>query len=152
MDIGVFDRYKRLTDTQIHNRQILFEQYQSEYNRTGDKDILWFKMAPLIHDAVEASIMKLNNTGFILNYESKVEDAYLLIIARYIRRPDYNFKYLATLTYWASLYASRKTAAQDQDKIDLASSSYEKFMEESGNETYEMDFDFDNYIDLEELY
>ena len=37
---------------------ILFQEYQAEYNKTHDTEVLWNKMVPLIKTALEAAIKK----------------------------------------------------------------------------------------------
>lgn len=152
LDIGTFSRDKPLSQEHIAARQELFSQYQKEYNESHDKNILWLKMGPLIKDAVEASVMKINHNVYILNYNEKVETAYFSLMKRYTNNPDYNYGSLSTLAYYAALYSSRNKNIQEKDKIGkITRISYESYIESTGNEiSYEQDFE--SFVDLEELY
>jgi len=115
--IGVWDRRNPLSKEEIAERQLAFLEYQKQYNETGDKDILWFKMKPLIEDACKSAVIKINGSiGFIPNYEEKVETSVYLIIKRYTKNKDYNFGSLSSLAYYAALYASRNKDIQSADQ------------------------------------
>ena len=151
-DIGVFNRDVPLTPAQMEARQRLFQELQKKYNESPDKNLLWFEMAPLIRDSVEANVMRINHYGFILNYEEKVDVAFFSIMKRYVDNPKYNFGSLVTLGYYAALYSSRNEAIQDKDKLErLGWISYEYYIESTGNEI-DYEPDFENYIDIEEFY
>ena len=109
LDLGTWSRKRPLTSKQIKNRQELFAKLQKEYNETHDTDILWYKMYPLLEDAVKSALCKVNGVNnFIEYFDEKVVDALDLLLTRYIHKPEYNFRSLATLAYWAAVYASRK--------------------------------------------
>ena len=108
LDLGTWSRKSPLTRQQIKNRQELFSRLQREYNETHDTDILWYKMYPLLEDAVKSALLKVNKYNFVEDFDEKTVDALDLLLTRYVRKPDYNFKSLATLSYWAAIYASRK--------------------------------------------
>lgn len=128
-DLGTWSRTEPLSASQMRARQRLFVKLQKEYNDTHDKNILWFEMSPLILDSVKSSVIKMNGGygHFIPNYEEKVDKAYMLLIARYVKNPDYNFHSLPTLTYWAAKYSSRNAEIIYYDKMD----SYERLTEET---------------------
>ena len=127
LDLGIWSRTTPLTRQQIKNRQELFVRLQKEYNETHDADILWYKLYPLLEDAVKSALCKVNGVNnFIEYWDEKVLDALDLLIARYVKRPDYNFKSLATLAYWSAIYASRKPNVMARDKDQ----SYEVLMNE----------------------
>lgn len=154
LDCGVWDRKKQLTKEQLKNRQILFTQYQKEYNENKDVDFFWLKLHPLILDAVKSAVIKINRSiGYIPNYQEKVDIADDLLIVRYIKSPEYNFSSLSTLAYFAALYASREKTIVKLDKED----SYERIIEETlihENEhmTSIYNQDFESYSDIDELY
>lgn len=129
MDIGTWSRNTTLTKEQLKNRQELFEQYQEEYNKTHDRNILWEKMYPLILDSVRSNILKLNNFHYVIDFEDKVGDAALLLMTRYCNKPDYNFRSLVTLGYWAAVYACRREEVIRREKNTV---SYEQMIEELG--------------------
>lgn len=156
-DLGVWSRTNPLTAEQLKNRQALFAELQKHYNETHNTDILWLKMYPLIEDAVKSAICKVNGIGnFIENFDEKVESALDLLIARYIKRPDYNFGSLPTLAYFAAIWASRKPNVIYEDK----EKSYEVLMEEKQmheshiiDDFYEVDYtDESLYDNIDELY
>lgn len=154
LDCGVWDRKKQLTKEQLKNRQNLFTQYQKEYNENKDVNFFWLKLHPLILDAVKAAVIKINGSvGYIPNYQEKVDIADDLLIARYIKSPEYNFNSLSTLAYFAALYASREKSIIELDKED----SYERIIEETlihENEHMTSIYkqDFENYSNIDELY
>lgn len=126
-ELGVWSRTEPLTKKQQKNRQELFAKLQKELNETHNTDILWYKMYPLLEDAIKSALCKVNGVNnFIENWDEKVVDALDLLLTRYIRKPDYNFKSLATLAYWAAIYASRKPNVIMRDKDQ----SYEVLMNE----------------------
>lgn len=116
-ELGVWSRTEPLTKQQQKNRQELFSKLQKEYNETHDTDILWYKMYPLLEDAVKSALCKVNKYNFVEDFEQKTIDGLDLLITRYIKRPDYNFRSLATLAYWAAVYASRKPNVIMSDKV-----------------------------------
>ncbi len=151
-DIGVFSRDKPLSQAQILARQELFSEYQEDYNKSHNKEVLWLKMAPLIKDAIEAAVMRINNKGFILNYDEKVDIAFFSLMKRYTNNPDYNYGSLSTLAYYAALYSSRNKEIQEKDLLERKGFiSYENYIEITGNEV-EYYQDFENYVNVEELY
>lgn len=151
-DIGVFSRDKPLSQSQILARQELFSQYQEDYNKSHNKEVLWLKMAPLIKDAIEAAVMRINNKGFILNYDEKVDIAFFSLMKRYTNNPDYNYGSLSTLAYYAALYSSRNKEIQEKDLLERKGFiSYESYIEITGNEV-EYYQDFENYVNVQELY
>ena len=116
-DIGTWGRKKQLTKEEIKARQESFLSLQSEYNKTGSKELLWKQLYPLILDCCKSAVIKVNgyNKNFIKNYDEKVEDAVYTIMNRYVKRQDYNFSSLVTLCYFAALGASRNKAIQNKD-------------------------------------
>lgn len=159
LDIGTWDRKRPLTKEQLKNRQILFEQYQKEYNLNKSKEFFWEKLHPLILDAVKSAIIKVNGqVGFIPNYQYKVDLADDLLAKRYIGKPYYNFGSLPTLAYYAAVYASRQPQVIKLDMED----SYDRVIEEtlirenehvsSVSESVSFYQDFDNYQDIDALY
>ena len=159
MDIGIWGREKLLTKEQLKNRQILFEQYQKEYNLNKDPAYFWEKLHPLILDAVKSAIIRVNgHAGFIPNYQYKVDIADELLVKRYIEKPNYNFGSLPTLAYFAAIYASRQARVINLDMED----SYDRIIEETfirenehvSSVSAPVSFyqDFDNYQDIDALY
>ena len=116
LDLGTWSRKSPLTKKQQKNRQELFSKLQKEYNETHNTDILWYKMYPLLEDAVKSAILKVNKYNFVEDFEQKTIDGLDLLIMRYVKRPDYNFRSLATLAYWSAVYASRKPNVIMRDK------------------------------------
>lgn len=155
-NLGIWSRKIPLTAEQLKNRQALFTELQKQYNKTHDTDILWYKMYPLLEDAVKSAICKVNGIGnFIENFDEKVVAALDLLIARYIKRPDYNFSSLPTLAYFAAIWASRKPNVVYEDK----EKSYEVLMEEKLmheshviDDFYEFDYTNESLYDVDELY
>lgn len=155
LDLGTWSRKSPLTRQQQKNRQKLFSSLQEEYNKTHDTDILWYKMYPLLEDAVKSAILKVNKYNFVEDFEQKTIDGLDLLIARYIKRPDYNFRSLSTLAYWAAVYSSRQPNTIGHDKAQ----SYEVLMNEKLmheehiiDDFYEYDYTDDNLYDVESLY
>ena len=154
-ELGVWSRTEPLTRQQQKNRQELFSKLQKEYNETHDTDILWYKMYPLLEDAVKSAILKVNKYNFVEDFEQKTIDGLDLLIARYIKRPDYSFKSLATLAYWAAVYASRQPNTIGHDKCQ----SYEVLMNEKlmhedhiTDDFYEYDYTDESLYDVDDLY
>lgn len=155
LDLGVWSRTTPLTRQQIKNRQELFARLQSEYNKTHNTDILWHGMYRLLEEAVKSAILKVNKYNFVEDFEDKTLDGLDLLLTRYINKPDYNFKSLATLSYWAAIYASRKPNVIARDKEQ----SYEVLMDEKLmheehiiDDFYEYDYTDDSSYDVDELY
>lgn len=98
----------KLTKSEQKEAQRLFLQYQEEYNKTHNPEILWFKMEPLIKRALESAIKKVNKNNFVQDFDDKVADADTLLMKRYIKNPNYNFRSLPTLCYWAAIWACRR--------------------------------------------
>lgn len=155
LDLGTWSRKSPLTRQQQKNRQELFSKLQKEYNETHNTDILWNRMYPLLEDAVKSALCKVNGVNnFIEDFDEKVVDALDLLLVRYIHKPDYNFRSLATLAYWSAIYASRKPNVIMRDKDQ----SYEVLMNEKLmheehiiDDFYEYDYT-DNFCDIDMLY
>lgn len=122
---GQWSKVSHLTKDECKKRQELFLQYQKEYNDTHDFKIVWNKMYPLIHDAVMSNVLKLNKHNFVKNFDEKVSEAELLLIQRYKNKPDYNFRSLVTLCYWAAVWACRQENVIMGDQED----SWERLQE-----------------------
>ena len=154
-ELGVWSRTEPLTRQQQKNRQELFSKLQKEYNETHDTDILWYKMYPLLEDAVKSAILKVNKYNFVEDFEQKTIDGLDLLIARYIKRPDYNFRSLSTLAYWAAVYSSRQPNTIGHDKAQ----SYEVLMNEKLmheehiiDDFYEYDYTNESLYNVDDLY
>ena len=155
-ELGVWSRTEPLTKKQIKNRQELFSKLQKEYNETHNTDILWYKMYPLLEDAVKSALCKVNGVNnFIEYWDEKVADALDLLLTRYVNKPDYNFRSLATLAYWAAVYASRKPNVIFRDKEQ----SYEVLMNEKLmheehiiDDFYEYDYTDESLYNIDSLY
>ena len=154
-ELGVWSRTEPLTKQQQKNRQELFSKLQKEYNETHDTDILWYKMYPLLEDAVKSAILKVNKYNFVEDFEQKTIDGLDLLIARYIKRPDYNFRSLSTLAYWAAVYSSRQPNTIGHDKAQ----SYEVLMNEKLmheehiiDDFYEYDYTNESLYNVDDLY
>lgn len=132
-----WSRISHLTKEECKKRQDLFTQYQEEYNTTHDRKILWDKMYPLIHDACMSNILKLNKHHYVKEFDEKVSDVELLLIQRYINKPDYNFRSLVTLCYWAAVYICRNpnVIARDQEN------SFDELMEKQMREEHILEGD-----------
>lgn len=98
---------------------ILFQEYQGEYNKTHDTEVLWNKMVPLIKTALEAAIKKGNQHNEVRDFEDKVETGLFNIVARYIKNPEYHHGSLPTLVFFEALVQNRnpKTVFHERDCI-----------------------------------
>lgn len=152
LDIGTWSRFSALTKEQLAKRQMLFTEYQKAYNDTHDTSILWLKMKPLIEDSIKSNILRLNKYNFVIDFDEKTDNATLLIMQRYIRNPSYNFTSLATLGYWAAVYACRKESIIQREKN---TSSFEELIDEKHlhEEEHILNLeDYENYDWVEDLY
>lgn len=153
-ELGVWSRTEPLTKKQQKNRQELFSKLQKEYNETHNTDILWNKMYPLLEDAVKSAILKVNKYNFVEDFEEKTVSALDLLLVRYTRKPDYNFRSLSTLAYWSAIYASRNpnTIARDKEQ-SLEVLMEDKLMHEDHiiDDFYEYDYTED-FCDIDSLY
>ena len=112
------EKEKMLTKEEQKQRQLLFEKYQEEYNKTGNLDLLWNKIYPLIVECCKSNVLKINGSyhkNFVKNFDYKVDDAALTIIRRYVKNKEYHFGSLVTLCYFAALGSSRNKAIQNRD-------------------------------------
>lgn len=153
-EVGTWSRKSPLTKEQQKNRQELFSKLQKEYNETHNTDILWYKMYPLLEDAVKSALCKVNGiNNFIEDWDEKVVDALDLLITRYIKNPDYNFRSLATLAHWAAVYASRKPSVIMGDKaISYEVVTQEWMLHEDEHVLNHEALAEYNYSDVDDLY
>lgn len=125
----------KLTVEEQAAAQANFTYWQAEYNKTGNKMIVWNKLMPIFKDALGPAILKMNNFHFVQNYEAKLDDATLTLVTRYLKNQNYNYNSLATLCYWAALAVCRKQSVIDEEKYCLAKCSFEDLFteDESGD-------------------
>jgi len=122
---------KKLTKEEQKKAQADFIHWQAEYNKTGDKIIVWEKLMPMFKDALGPTILKMNKFHFVQNFDEKLEDATLALVARYLKNPNYNFGSLATLCYWAALGICRKESVVNEEKFMISDKSYEDLFTEN---------------------
>ena len=160
---GEWSRTVPLTKEEQKQRQEKFLELQQKYNETGDKNILWFEMKPLIEDCCKSAVIKRNGkNGWFPNYEKKLEDAVDTIIMRYAKKQTYNYRSLVTLCYWAALGSSCNKNMQELDKDVLYEISHPTVVERLNNENSQglvetRDFAYcsvgeDEYVCIEDLY
>lgn len=136
------DRQKELTE--------FYLQYQTEYNRTHDKDILWNHMRPLLLDMIGNMAKKLCKGHYIADFEHRLEVQVDRVIKRYIDNPNYNKELPMTVAYWEAvnmLYSSGhdKLVGNYEHELEYENASYEeeekniKLVDIKGNRLY-MDF------------
>jgi hypothetical protein len=123
----------KLTVEEQAAAQANFTYWQAEYNKTGDKMIVWDKLMPIFKDALGPAILKMNNFHFVQNYETKLDDATLTLVTRYLKNQNYSYNSLATLCYWAALAVCRKQSVIDEEKYCLAKCSFEDLFTENEN-------------------
>lgn len=110
------------------------EQYlkdQSEYNKTGDTNILWFKMEPFIREMAQSMLKKLSKNHRILYFEDKVDEVVDILIKRYVKDYKKNYALPKTMVYWASykvMYSSTSRSL-DAEKEYIAKAKEELFDE-----------------------
>lgn len=110
---------KVLSPEEQKEAQKKFEDAQARYNATHDPKIVWFELMPIFREAIGPSILKQNHYHFVQDFEEKVKEGTLNLVARYINRPDYNYGSLATLVYFAAKYVSFR---EDVKNYEQASS------------------------------
>lgn len=103
---------------QIDEEVKKFLSYQREYNETGDKDILWFKMEPYIRETAESIIKKLAKNNQILYLDEKVDLVVDKLIARYTNDYKYSKNLPKTMIYWAcyGVFYSDESKSFDAEK------------------------------------
>lgn len=122
---------KQLTKEEQKKAQANFEYWQAEYNKTGDKSIVWNKLMPLFKDAMGPAILKMNKFHFVQKFDKKLDDATLTLVTRYLKNQNYNFGSLATLCYWAAVAVCRKSSTVDEERFCLAEYSFEDLFTEN---------------------
>ena len=138
-----WSRVQQLSKQEIAERQELFTKYQKEYNETHDKNIYWEKLYPLIVDCVKSNVLKVNQMHFVNNFEERCNDAVDLLSKRYLTKPNYNFKSLVTLCYFAAVWACRQKSVIHEDMEQ----SYEHLVDEMMMHENEHIIDFEDIID-----
>lgn len=121
-----------LTREQQKENQKKFEDAQRRYNETHDVNIVWNELYPLIKAAAGPSIKKQNRHHEVQDYDIKVENACLLLVDRYLRKPDYHFQSLATLVYWAA----KSVCFSEEVQASERAISYEALMEKRMREEH----------------
>ena len=128
----------------------LYLQYQTEYNRTHDKDILWNHMRPILLDMIGNTVKKLSKGHYVPDFEHRVESQTDRVVKRYIDNPSYNRELPMTLSYWEAvnlLYSSShdKLVGNFDHDLEYENATYEeweqdiKLVDIKGNRLY-MDF------------
>lgn len=128
----------------------LYLKWQSEYNRTHDKDILWKNIRPLLVDMIGNTAKKLSKGHYIADFEHRVEAQTDRVIKRYIDNPSYNRDLPMTVAYWEAvnmMYGSshEKLVGSYEHDFEYETASYEedekdiKLVDLKGNRVY-MDF------------
>ena len=130
------DDQKKLTE--------LYLQYQTEYNRTHDRSILWDKMRPMLVDMIANCAKKLSKGHFIPDFEHRIEAQTDRVVKRYLDNPDYNRDLPLTLAHYEAvnmLYADSydKLIGNYEHNLEYEQASYEeeekdtKIVEIAGN-------------------
>ncbi len=98
----------QLSKEEINKANEDFLIYQSEYNKTHNPNILWFKMEPLIRTALAAAILKSNcNNEVKKNFEDKLENGIIKLIRRYVKNPNYHQDSLPTFVHYGALLVNK---------------------------------------------
>lgn len=97
----------QLSKEEIKKANEDFLIYQAEYNKTHNKNILWFKMEPLIRTALAAAILKSNYNNEVKNFEDKLENGVIKLIRRYVKNPNYHQNSLPTFTHYGALLVNK---------------------------------------------
>ena len=97
----------QLSKEEIKKANEDFLIYQAEYNKTGDKNILWFKIEPLIRTALAAAILKSNYNNEVKNFEDKLENGVIKLIRRYVKNPNYHQGSLPTFVHYGALLVNK---------------------------------------------
>lgn len=116
---------KLLSTSEQRKAQKHFEDAQARYNATHDPNIVWFELVPLFRSAIRSSILKQNKGNFVQDFEDKVNEGVLNLASRYLKNPDYNYRSLPTLVYWAAKYVCFKEDVKNYEQA----SSYEELEE-----------------------
>ena len=108
----------------------LYLQYQTEYNRTHDKDILWKHMRPLLVDMIANCAKKLSKNHYVPDFEHRVEAQTDRVVKRYLDKPDYNRDLPLTLAHYEAvnmLYADSydKLLGNYEHSLEYENASYE---------------------------
>lgn len=140
---------KDYVDKELQKKaQADFTYWQSEYNKTGDNDILWNKIEPLLRSAAGPNILKVNQYHEVKNFDEKVDDAVLLVLSRYKKNQNYNFGSLVTLMYYAAISVSHNPKVVAAEKISYF--SYEELLEKGMHESHVLALDNFDIGDLED--
>ena len=128
-------------EEQIRNQEE-FTYWQNEYNKTGDVTILWEHLEPLFRKAAGPNILKINKFHYVKNFDEKVDNAVLLIMERYKKKPEYNFGSLVTLMYWAavSVCHNKNTVAEEMTSFY----SYEDLIDKGMHEEHVLSMEFED--------
>ena len=97
----------QLSKEEIKKANEDFLTYQAEYNKTHNKNILWFKMEPLIRTALAAAILKSNYNNEVKNFEDKLENGVIKLIRRYVKNPNYHQGSLPTFVHYGALLVNK---------------------------------------------
>lgn len=124
---------KQLSKKEQAAAQANFEYWQAEYNKTGDKNIVWNNLLPIFRNALGPAILKGNMHHFVQNFEEKLDNAALTLVGRYLKNKDYNYNSLATLVYWAALAVNRKQSTIDEEMFCLSKCSFEDLFTENAD-------------------
>lgn len=93
----------RKSKEQIEKDAEDYLRYQKEYNETGNQNILWKEMYPILLDMIESGLKKRSNGRYIDDIEGKIEDGAIRIINRYIQDPKKNYEYPLSAVYYVCI-------------------------------------------------
>lgn len=102
-----------LSKAELDSRTKQYLEIQAQYNKTGDKELLWTGLRPLLIDMIRHCAMKKSQHHYIPDFDWKVENQVERVIERYYKHQGYNKQYPMTLAFWEAVHL-------------LYSSSYEK--------------------------
>lgn len=119
-----------LTEEQKRHSQ-LYLKWQDEYNKTGNKDILWNHIRPLLVDMIGNMAKKLCKGHYISDFEHRLECQVDRVIKRYITNPQYNRDMPMTIAYWEAvnmLYSSGhdKLVGNYDHELEYENATYEE--------------------------
>lgn len=108
------------TKSEIDDAAKQFLIDQEEYNRTHDKEILWFRMEPYIRETASSMLKLKSNNHFIKSFDNKVDTVVDKLMKRYTEQPDYKYNLPLTMVYWvviSVIYSDESKNLDMEEKV-----------------------------------
>lgn len=103
---------QHINKQEVEEQERQYLEWQKEFNETGDRNILFFKMVPYLEQVIESNLVRMTNGNRTAEiYKGCSQEAALIVAKRYVKGlkagKPYSKDKPRTLAYWAAVMMNR---------------------------------------------